>query len=226
MTARHGVSRGLAVTRPGPAPQAPRRPRSSPSAPAGEAQEQEEGHSWPGMGAPGRRAVAGSTFPGVAGTEPGTGVPALTSSEHMGRNGTTEAPVVHPWTPRRSGACTAVRSPLLRPYGQERVALGLGRQGAGPASRRLGAQQLCTGGPGGSMEPPAGRRGWAGLWSREGRCAGPWCEGGHTAVLTPARDFWMFSLALAMSRRMRLAPFSCGQCRKNCRPALKMSVKK
>lgn len=35
------------------------------------------------------------------------------------------------------------------------------------------------------------------------------------AVLTPARDFWMFSLALAMSRRITLAPFSCRWCRKN-----------
>lgn len=34
-------------------------------------------------------------------------------------------------------------------------------------------------------------------------------------VLTPASDFWIFSLALAMSRRIVLAPFSCKQCRKN-----------
>ena len=38
---------------------------------------------------------------------------------------------------------------------------------------------------------------------------------GVRAVLTPARDFWMFSLALAMSRRITLAPFSCGWCREN-----------
>lgn len=34
-------------------------------------------------------------------------------------------------------------------------------------------------------------------------------------VLTPARDFWMFSLALAMSRRITLAPFSCRQGTRN-----------
>lgn len=34
-------------------------------------------------------------------------------------------------------------------------------------------------------------------------------------VLTPASDFWIFSLALAMSRRIVLAPFSCKQRRKN-----------
>ena len=38
---------------------------------------------------------------------------------------------------------------------------------------------------------------------------------GVRAVLTPARDFWMFSLARAMSRRITLAPFSCRQCREN-----------
>lgn len=43
--------------------------------------------------------------------------------------------------------------------------------------------------------------------------ASPWVHGPR--VLTPARDFWMFSLALAMSRRITLAPFSCRQCRKN-----------
>lgn len=48
-----------------------------------------------------------------------------------------------------------------------------------------------------------------------------WREGGASAsrghpaaVLTPARDFWMFSLALAMSRRITLAPFSCRQVQK------------
>lgn len=40
-------------------------------------------------------------------------------------------------------------------------------------------------------------------------------ESGGAAVLTPARDFWMFSRALAMSRRITLAPCSCRQCRKN-----------
>lgn len=39
-------------------------------------------------------------------------------------------------------------------------------------------------------------------------------RGYPAAVLTPARDFWMFSLALAMSRRITLAPFSCRQVQK------------
>lgn len=39
-------------------------------------------------------------------------------------------------------------------------------------------------------------------------------RGSPAAVLTPARDFWMFSLALAMSRRITLAPFSCRQVQK------------
>lgn len=38
---------------------------------------------------------------------------------------------------------------------------------------------------------------------------------GRAGVLTPASDFWIFSLALAMSRRIVLAPFSCKQRRKN-----------
>lgn len=97
-----------------------------------------------------------------------------------------------------------------------------------PASRQEVARVQCTEPPGvawgprpGETQPCTPRPNCSEGQNRQDGGRGR--ERGHTAracsrqagVLTPARDFWMFSLALAMSRRITLAPFSCRQCRKN-----------
>lgn len=67
----------------------------------------------------------------------------------------------------------------------------------GDSKARAGSKQECA------LRGACGRR-QAGWGRRQ--------AAGSQAVLTPASDFWMFSLALAMSRRIPLAPFPCRQC--------------